>query len=781
MSRPPVRCALRAALSLVALLSFAPSPAAAEPPGTVLVSTGSAWRYLDDGSNAGSAWRAPAFADGAWAQGAAQLGYGDGDEATVVNGGPAGAHFITTYFRRHFTVMDAVSIQALKLRLLRDDGAVVYLNGTEVARSNMPSGSIGHTTRASLGVGAAGENTFYEFSACASLLVTGDNVLAVEVHQSGPASSDVSFEASLEVIAASPVTLVRAPYLQDGTPTSTVLRWRTSQGTDSRVRFGAEPGSLTQSVQVAGCRTEHEVAVSGLSPATRYYYDVGTSTQTLAGDDADHSLQTLPVAGTRRPIRIWVIGDSGSCAAAAQGCIDAANVRDAYLAFAGAQRADVWLLLGDNAYNTGTDTEFTTGFFGVYPTVMRDHFMWSAIGNHEAGAADSPTQSGPYYDSFTFPRAGEAGGIPSGTEAYYSFDYGSVHFVALDSQDTDRSAPADPEADVCAVGQGGAMYQWLCADLAASDQDFSIGFFHHPPYTKGSHNSDNVVDSGARMEEMRSRFLPVLESYGVDLVLTGHSHSYERSILLDGQYATSDAYQPLVNGVDTGDGDPAGDGPYAKSAIGPGSHGGAVYSVVGSSSQTGGGLLNHPVMTTSLNVLGSLVIDVVGNQLDARFLDDDGSTRDRFRIVKGPTLPVCSNGIDDDGDGLLDFPADPGCLSATDLSEVPDCEDGLDNDGDGKIDLSGANPDPGCVGLVQMNKEAPQCDDHADNDGDGATDFPADTLCAGSWDDDEASNPPPAPACGLLGIEPLLLAAYGFRRTRTAYGFRRTRAARVRA
>src|SRR4029450_1136767 len=120
--------------------------------------------------------------------------------------------------------------------------------------------------------------------------------------------------------------------------------------------------------------------------------------------------------------------------------------------------------------------------------------------------ADSPTQTGPYYDIFTLPRNAEAGGVASGTEAYYSFDYGNIHFICLDSFDTPRSAT-------------GAMAQWLQRDLADTTQDGIIAFWHHPPYSKGSHDSDTQTP----LIEMRQNFLPILEAGGVDLVLSGHS------------------------------------------------------------------------------------------------------------------------------------------------------------------------------------------------------------------------------------------------------------------
>jgi hypothetical protein len=464
-------------------------------------------------------------------------------------------------------------------------------------------------------------------------------------------------------------------------------------------------------VDVAGTRTEHVVPIGGLPTETKIFYAVGSTAQTLAGGDADHFLEVPPLAGRRRPIRIWVTGDHGVCAISAQGCTDVAAVRSGYTLFAGSQLADFWLMLGDDAYSSGTDAEFTSGHFGPFATIMRNTPFWSAPGNHEfgTGGADSPTQTGPYYDSHTFPTAGEAGGVPSGTEAYYSFDYGNVHVITLDSHDTSRAAPANPTTNICPPGQGGAMYQWACADLAATDEDFIIAIWHHPPYSKGSHDSDTE----SQLIEMRQRFLPVMERYGVDLVLTGHSHSYERSVLLDEHYGLSTTYSPALHAVDAGDGDPAGDGAYVKSLIGPFGNTGTVNAVPGSASQISGGALNHPVMEKSLNILGSMVIDVVGRQLDARMIGVAGNVLDHFQIVKGPPLPVCSDGIDNDGDALLDFPADPGCQDETSAIENPKCDDDLDNDGDGAIDWDGGAgagiPDPQCTTTYRNRESAASC------------------------------------------------------------------------
>src|SRR5206468_3696432 len=188
------------------------------------------------------------FNDAGWASGLAQLGYGDGDEATVVGyGGNASAKYITTYFRRTFSVTNPANFGSLALRILRDDGAVVYLNGVEAFRTNMPTGTINHTTLASAAVTGADESTFVSAPLSPSLLVAGANVIAVELHQADPTSSDISFD--LELLAGPSVAVTRGPYLQLGTPTSIVVRWRTSAPVVGRVQFGPSPGAALGSAQ----------------------------------------------------------------------------------------------------------------------------------------------------------------------------------------------------------------------------------------------------------------------------------------------------------------------------------------------------------------------------------------------------------------------------------------------------------------------------------------------------------------------------------------------------
>jgi len=157
------------------------------------------WRYNDSGMDLDTAWTTNGYDDSSWAFGQAELGYGDGDEATTLSfGGDPDDKHITYYFRKTFTVEDPSSFDQLSLRLLRDDGAVAYLNGNEIARSNMPMGAIDFQTTASQTVGGGAESLFETIEVDPTALQAGENVLAVEIHQASPSSSDISFNLSLD-------------------------------------------------------------------------------------------------------------------------------------------------------------------------------------------------------------------------------------------------------------------------------------------------------------------------------------------------------------------------------------------------------------------------------------------------------------------------------------------------------------------------------------------------------------------------------------------------------
>jgi len=403
--------------------------------------------------------------------------------------------------------------------------------------------------------------------------------------------------------------IVRGPYLQSASHERVTLCWRTDVATDSRAQIEPSAGGSLSETTVPGTRTEHRIEFTGLASDTRYDYRVGDSSAL----GTTHSFLSSPSPGQSAPRRIWVLGDVGS------GLADEALVRDAFYGWNGSPSADLVLLLGDNAYDTGTDQEFQTRFFEPHAASLAGSPLWPAFGNHDGASSDGVAGTGPYFDAFELPVGGECGGLASGHEAYYSFDVGDVHFLCVDSHANDKSA-------------GSTMAQWIAADLAlpaVQAATWRIAFWHHPPYSKGSHDSDSEWG----MIQMRENIVPVLEAGGVDLVLSGHSHGYERSMLIDGHYGLSGTLtQEML--LDDGDGNGAGGGVYRK-APSSAPHSGTVYVVAGSSGRLSQlGTLDHPVMKRSLRSLGSVILDVDGPQLDLRFLDGNGVVRDGFTMLR---------------------------------------------------------------------------------------------------------------------------------------------------
>ncbi len=414
--------------------------------------------------------------------------------------------------------------------------------------------------------------------------------------------------------------IVRGPYLQQGAESSIIIRWATNDPVLGKVWYGTEPDKLDLTQQETVITCNHTVKLSQLTPDTKYYYAVGTTAEVQAGGTLDYFFVTAPSSDLASkqipPIRVWVLGDAG------RGNDIAESVRDGYQKFTGTRHTNLWLMLGDNAYDTGTYEEYQRGIFDMYPQFLRSSVLWTAIGNHDAGNANSELETGPYYELFTLPKNGEVGGVPSGTAAYYSFDYGNIHFICLDSYGCDTRS-VKPSAY---RSPSGAMLTWLKRDATSSDADWKIAFWHHPPYTKGSHDSDFEIE----LIEMRENALPILEEAGVDLVLAGHSHSYERSYLIDGHYSSSDTFTEQMK-KDGGNGREDEDGAYQKLHLAP--HAGTVYIVAGTSA-----LADYvsplPAMYTSLSIPGSLVLDVHGKRLDVKFIDCQGEVKDYFTMKK---------------------------------------------------------------------------------------------------------------------------------------------------
>ena len=431
----------------------------------------------------------------------------------------------------------------------------------------------------------------------------------------------------------------RSPYLQLATDSSIHIVWRTKTKMNPIIRFGKDVDELNEKIgsefilerrnvdesdesindalslfdAPKGTR-QFEAKISNLDSNSTYYYSVFDGEKRLTPKDSSYYFKTHPKPGTKSPLYFWVVGDSGT------GGENQAKVHTAmrkYNQFKNLE-LDMYIHVGDMAYTSGTDGEFSERFFKMYEPTLRNTVCWAAMGNHEGKTSKGEDGIGPYYDAYICPKAAEAGGLPSGKEAYYSLDYGKVHFIVLDSHDLDRRPT-------------GHMAQWLKADIEKTKAEWLIAYFHHPPYTKGSHDSDKEQ----QLIEMREHIMPILESGGVDIVFTGHSHIYERSMLINGAYATPTVSEGVI--LDDGDGNPNGDGPYIKSA-GLVPHNGTVQVVAGHGGTKVSRKGTMPIMRSIFVENGSVLVSISDNVLTGTMLNLDGLIRDTFAIKKEGTV-----------------------------------------------------------------------------------------------------------------------------------------------
>ena len=405
----------------------------------------------------------------------------------------------------------------------------------------------------------------------------------------------------------------RAPYVQMAGSDRITLRWSTEQAGKGEVYYGLSPEQLLSvAPEESKPVKDHRVNLQHLQADTRYFYRVKQDGEWLMPQA--EWFHTSPKTGTDVPTRIWVLGDPGIPKQTHYQVRDATRKWLEQNPRAARPPLDFILTTGDNAYPNGTNAQYTRGFFAPFGEFLKNVTVWPVYGNHDA-------RRWAFYRIFDRPQLGELGGVPSHDKAYFSFDYAATHIVYLDTQHGDLSV-------------GSPMMQWLEKDLLQTHQNWTIVLFHHPPYTKGTHDSDSPHDSAARMVQAREFIVPILEEAGVDLVISGHSHDYERSGLIRCHYGDSTTFAPWMmsdKGTATADGEIK----YSKSHTGLTPYEGTMYMVVGSSGEGNKVKQLHPAMVTASDKAGSLIIDIQGQVLSGRYLSEAGVVEDHFTITKG--------------------------------------------------------------------------------------------------------------------------------------------------
>jgi len=422
--------------------------------------------------------------------------------------------------------------------------------------------------------------------------------------------------------------LIRGPYLQVATPNSMTVRWRTNVYDRSKVRYGLTADQLTMQSTDSTLVSEHIVKLSGLKPLTKYYYAIGNLTDTSKAD-LNNYFYTLPEKGSETLIRVAGFGDCGN------NSLNQRKVRDQVVKYLGENYLNAWILMGDNAYSDGTDAEFQAKFFNNYQgTLLNKYPLFPVPGNHDYHDFQSASVTDQfkiaYFQNFSVPTKGEAGGTPSNTKSYYSYDIGNTHFLALDSYGPDNTGQH-------IYDQMGEQAEWVKKDLQANtNKKWVVAYWHHPPYTMGSHNSDTE----SLLVKIRENFIKILEDNGVDLILCGHSHVYERSKLMKGYYGKEADFDAAKYNLSTSTGlyDGSKDSaPYMKSKT---NTNGTVYVVSGSAGAQGGHKETwpHNAMYYSNNeVGGAVMLEIKGNQLDLKWISSEGKIEDHFTMMKDLT------------------------------------------------------------------------------------------------------------------------------------------------
>ena len=442
------------------------------------------------------------------------------------------------------------------------------------------------------------------------------------------------------VRSASAIELRRGPFLMNQRPDGITIRWRTSDAAryTSVVRYGKTPCSLDKAVparEIGGHFPgvqEWEAVLRDLEADTRYHYAVEADQVTLAGADPRHHFRTAPSRDSSRRLRFWLFGDCGSNRPR-EGDMDAVlnmggpspavRVRNGFRLFNRGRNLDGIIPLGDNAGPFGTDAQYQTAFFGLYADELCHTTLWPCAGNHNLDGA---------YRYIFFSNAVnpvEISGIGPGDRYYYGFDVGNVHFVVLEAWKSWWEVTMDPDYQPWRE-----ELAWLHQDLRSTDREWIVVICHFPLYCDGNYNSD----TNAPLKLLRETLVPVLDEYGVDLYISGHDHTYQRSYLLHGHSGERASFLPQVHAKSPSTGR---DEPIRKPL---GSHSGTMYIVSG----TGGGsrpgvTFAHPAMIPfgtgenaprGLAEPGSLLLEIEGKVLQGWQIETNGQAADHFTIEK---------------------------------------------------------------------------------------------------------------------------------------------------
>lgn len=429
--------------------------------------------------------------------------------------------------------------------------------------------------------------------------------------------------------------LRRGPYFLNPSPDRVTIRWRTDLkvATQSVVRIGDSPNSLGQIIKASRLNTQIPgvsdwiASIENLKPDTRYYYALEADHAIIAGASDTHFFETISTPSDDNVQRYWFLGDSGTnqpypgfaVSPFGDQLSPMIQVRNSFRKFLGDRKLDAIVMLGDNAYPIGSDREYQTAFFNVLQSEFTTTPIWPCVGNHDYNVSFMKIFGDPFY----FKTTDNPGMFP----LYYSFNQGNVHFTILDPWKSFLEASTSPDHP-----QWKKQMQWLEADLKSSNKHWNILINHFPFFTDGDYNSDIEPE----LTQLREMLVPIVDKYGVDLVIAAHDHAYERSYLIAGHKGKRDSFNPdkhIINNQIEG---------VIEKGHGPGS--GTIYIVSGSAGGSRGATnFQHPAMVPlakaengkrGIAIPGSFVLEINGDTITGTQIGTGKDILDSFKLKK---------------------------------------------------------------------------------------------------------------------------------------------------
>ncbi len=454
--------------------------------GQTIIDTGDNWKYLDNGSDQGTEWQAPSFDDNSWSNGVSPLGFGSISGVplnTILSSG-----YTTYYFRKTFNYSHSGDEAQFVLSLMVDDGAVVYLNGDEIYRSDiMPTGLIDYLTITN---SSCTEGIYQRISIPVSSIIEGSNTFVVEVHQRSITSSDVGFDVIFEASSEIPISVEHIRFGSSLNPLNGLtVTWK-SEGINDTIKWGYtnlyEMG-LSPGLKRAGYEDYfYDYNFPSLKADSTIYYRLYDS-QMKAWTEEKSYLCSVDTASSQ--FSFLAMGDSRTYVADWQNVSNAANTNN----------TDFTLFTGD-IVNDGSDNADWNAWFDYGDDFLENNLIYHTIGNHECKGNGETI----YPNIFTLPEN------PSNTEYYYSFTFGNAVFICLNTEESKTGTSVSTQ------------YNWLLNVLQENqDKTWKFIWFHRPFYTTGSHAGE--------MDYKMDTWFDAFDTYGVDMIFSGHDHMYERT------------------------------------------------------------------------------------------------------------------------------------------------------------------------------------------------------------------------------------------------------------